>query len=213
MQGRRARRWLIVSSVVALAATGVPQPAFAAPPPGDGPGLVEGFRNFLGLDEDDTEAAEPPALPDTGVPRNDHLPKGRDAAPAKRIKELEDRRTPNARYWRLSDGRVSPRSPPSPRTTGPAGNGSPSTRPSRPSGPRTARASRTPTPPTSPGPSSANVPASSSGSSSTRGTGSPSASRARTPAGSPPRSTGPPSPTRTPWAAAPTSPTPSATAP
>ncbi|MEV4333100.1 hypothetical protein AB0K02_21550 [Streptomyces sp. NPDC049597] len=106
MQGRRARRWLIVSSVVALAATGVPQPAFAAAPPGDGPGLVEGFRNFLGLDEDDTEAAEPPALPDTGVPRNDLLPKGRDAAPAKRIKELEDLRTPNARYWQLSDGRV-----------------------------------------------------------------------------------------------------------
>ncbi|MDQ1006442.1 RHS repeat-associated protein [Streptomyces sp. V4I23] len=106
MHGRRARRWLIVSSVVALAATGVPQPAFAAPPPGDEPGLVEGFRNLLGLDEDDTEAAEPPALPDTGVPRNDRLPKGRNAAPAKRIKELEDRRTPNARYWQLSDGRV-----------------------------------------------------------------------------------------------------------
>ncbi|MFF8842160.1 DNRLRE domain-containing protein [Streptomyces sp. NPDC015127] len=106
MHGRRARRWLIVSSVVALAATGVPQPAFAAPPPDDGPGLVEGFRNFLGLDDEDTEAVEPPDLPDTAVPRNEHLPKGRNAAPAKRVKELEDRRTPNARYWQLSDGRV-----------------------------------------------------------------------------------------------------------
>ncbi|MER7107911.1 golvesin C-terminal-like domain-containing protein [Streptomyces sp. NPDC000229] len=108
MPGQHRRRLLAVSALVALLATGVPQPAFAAPPPGDdgGGGVIDGLKDFFGAGDDDPQPARPPKLPDTGVPANEHLPKGRAAAPAKRVKELEQRRTPNARYWQLSDGRV-----------------------------------------------------------------------------------------------------------
>ncbi|MFF3290685.1 DNRLRE domain-containing protein [Streptomyces sp. NPDC003023] len=104
---RRTRRALVISCVVAVAATGVPQPAFATPSGEGGTGIVSGLKNFLGLDDDEpAAAAEPPKLPDTAVPGNERLPKGRNAPAPKRVKELTERRTPNARYWQLSDGRV-----------------------------------------------------------------------------------------------------------
>ncbi|MEU1893675.1 DNRLRE domain-containing protein [Streptomyces pristinaespiralis] len=102
---RRTRRALVISCVVAVAATGVPQPAFAAPSGDGGTGIVRGLKNFFGVD-DDKPAAEPPELPDTAVPSNEQIPKGRAAPSPKRVKELTDRRTPDARYWQLSDGRV-----------------------------------------------------------------------------------------------------------
>ncbi|WP_418959587.1 DNRLRE domain-containing protein [Streptomyces tritici] len=97
----RARRLVAISGMVALLATGVPQPAFAAP--GDGPGLFDAIKDWWGGDEQD---AEPPRLPDTAVPSHEHLPRGKAAGAPKRVKELTERRTPSARYWQLSDGRV-----------------------------------------------------------------------------------------------------------
>lgn len=106
MYRRRIRRTLVISCVVAVAVTGMPQPAFAAPSGGGGTGFVSGLKDFLGLDDDKPEPAAPPELPDTAVPSNERLPKGKAAPAAKRVKELTDRRTPSARYWQLSDGRV-----------------------------------------------------------------------------------------------------------
>ncbi|MFD7442329.1 DNRLRE domain-containing protein [Streptomyces sp. NPDC059909] len=85
-------------------ATSAPAPAFAAAPPGDGKGIVDGIKSWFAAD--DSEEAKPPRLPDTAVTSNEHLAKGKAAAKPKRVRELTERRTPYARHWQLSDGRV-----------------------------------------------------------------------------------------------------------
>ncbi|MFG2331527.1 DNRLRE domain-containing protein [Streptomyces sp. NPDC048604] len=102
MFGPRARRLLAVSGVMAVVATISPLPAYAAPPDGDA--IVDGIKSWFGGDGE--KDAAPPRLPDTAVPSNEHLPKGKAAAKPRRVKELTDRRTPQARYWQLSDGRI-----------------------------------------------------------------------------------------------------------
>ncbi|MFB6552021.1 DNRLRE domain-containing protein [Streptomyces sp. NPDC056405] len=73
---------------------------------GDGKGVIDSLADWLGGDD----GAEPalPAAPqsDADVPDRQKLPKGKNAPKAKRIKELTGRRTANARYWQMSDGRT-----------------------------------------------------------------------------------------------------------
>ncbi|MGW0998330.1 golvesin C-terminal-like domain-containing protein [Streptomyces sp. NPDC002523] len=99
----RARRLLATSVAVAIMATLAPTPAFAASPD-DGNSIVDGIKSWFS--DDDREEAKPPKLPDTAVPGNEHLAKGKPTAKPKRVRELENRRTPYSRHWQLSDGRV-----------------------------------------------------------------------------------------------------------
>nr|WP_232789022.1 DNRLRE domain-containing protein [Streptomyces odonnellii] len=98
---------MAICGALAVLAAGTPQPAFAAST--DPGGIAAGLRSLFGVDNDKSGAqrdAEPPELPDSGVVSNERLPKGTAASPPKRVKELKERRTANARYWQLSDGRV-----------------------------------------------------------------------------------------------------------
>lgn len=105
MLGPRTRRNLTTTTIVGLLLAGMPQPAFAAQV--EGKALVDGVRSWFGADDDgDGERSRPPELPDEGVTDNQRLPDGREAPEPKRTAELKDRRTPSARYWKLSDGRV-----------------------------------------------------------------------------------------------------------
>ncbi|MGW2052817.1 golvesin C-terminal-like domain-containing protein [Streptomyces sp. NPDC001840] len=107
MFGPPVMRRLAVCGALAVLAAGIPQPAFAAP--ADVGAIAAGLRSLFGVHNDKRGAerdAEPPGLPDSGVVSNERLPKGRATSPPKRVKELKDRRTANARYWQLSDGRV-----------------------------------------------------------------------------------------------------------
>ncbi|MFE6588866.1 DNRLRE domain-containing protein [Streptomyces sp. NPDC057781] len=105
MHRPRARRLLATTVVLAVASALAPTtPAFAQPP--DTERLASGVKNFLGVGDDEAEPVDPPSLPDTDVAANERLPKGKAAAEPKRVKELKERRTPHARYWQLSDGRI-----------------------------------------------------------------------------------------------------------
>ncbi|MFI0409215.1 DNRLRE domain-containing protein [Actinomadura sp. 3N508] len=83
------------------------QAGAGASDPGDG-WKPESKRNawdrFKGLFGDDEPKSR--KLPAVGVPRNDPMPPGAKAAPAKRVKELTGRRTANAKVFELSDGRL-----------------------------------------------------------------------------------------------------------
>ncbi|MFG2091264.1 DNRLRE domain-containing protein [Spirillospora sp. NPDC048824] len=110
----RFRRLLAGMLVVVLALALAP-PARAQQPragaeasdPGDG-WKPESKRNawdrFKGLFGDDDP--EPRKLAAGGVPRNDPKPRGKKAAPAKRVKELAGRRSANAKVYQLADGRL-----------------------------------------------------------------------------------------------------------
>ncbi|NUT32694.1 MAG: DNRLRE domain-containing protein [Hamadaea sp.] len=113
---RNGSRWLLagIVSVVMIMGTGVP--AIAGPSStsnagtasGDDPSLWDTLRgwftgNTAKLDK------EPPKSVDLkldGVPRDDPARTGTAWAAPKRVKELTGRRSQNARYYQLSDGRV-----------------------------------------------------------------------------------------------------------
>ncbi|MGW8360893.1 DNRLRE domain-containing protein, partial [Streptomyces wedmorensis] len=85
----------------------IPQVAYAAPVSSDeGEGIADTFAGWFTEDEDEGG----PELPSTGgsptLPSREKLPRGKAAGKPKRVAELTDRRTANARYWKLSDGRV-----------------------------------------------------------------------------------------------------------
>ncbi|MEU5162037.1 DNRLRE domain-containing protein [Streptomyces sp. NPDC020875] len=67
-------------------------------------GTVKGW--FSDDDEKKPKRAEPPTGGKIEIPSREKLARGKKAPPAKRIKELAERRTPQARFWQLSDGRV-----------------------------------------------------------------------------------------------------------
>lgn len=101
----RAIACLVVSAV---AGTMLPQVAYAAPVSGDrDEGIAHGFAGWF---SDDDKGPDKPDEPSTGgtpvLPSREKLPKGKAAGKAKRVAELTGRRTANARYWKLSDGRV-----------------------------------------------------------------------------------------------------------
>lgn len=96
----------------AIAGTMLPQIAYAEPKSptgkGDDKGVVETVKGWLSGDEDKKGPglAKPPAGAKLEIPSREKLAKGKKAPPAKRIRELAERRTPQARFWQLSDGRV-----------------------------------------------------------------------------------------------------------
>lgn len=95
--------------VAAVVSTGLPQLAYAAPAssPGHegGKGVVDTIKGWFS--EDDGEgSAQPSAGGKLAIPSREKLPRGKDSASARRVKELTSRRTEHARFWELSDGRV-----------------------------------------------------------------------------------------------------------
>lgn len=102
-------RYISCLVVSAVAGTLLPQVAYAAPPspPGkdDDKGVVDTIAGWFS-DEDEAEAAKPPVGGKLEIPSREKLPKGEKLPPAKRVKELVERRTPQARFWQMSDGRV-----------------------------------------------------------------------------------------------------------
>ncbi|MFD0075021.1 DNRLRE domain-containing protein [Streptomyces sp. NPDC127166] len=87
----------------------MPGVAFAAPASDGGDeGVFDTFKGWFS-DEDDAGDARAPQVSTGGtpvLPARETLSKGKAAPKAKRVAELKDRRTANARYWQLSDGRV-----------------------------------------------------------------------------------------------------------
>ncbi|MFC8421082.1 DNRLRE domain-containing protein [Streptomyces sp. NPDC057236] len=102
------RRYLSCLVVAAIAGTLLPQVAYAAPPSepekGDEKGFFDSVTDWFG--DDDEKTPEPPSYGDRGIADRQKLPKGKNAPKAKRVEELTGRRTANARYWRMSDGRT-----------------------------------------------------------------------------------------------------------
>ncbi|MFI2372296.1 hypothetical protein [Streptomyces sp. NPDC018833] len=105
MRYGRAIACLVVSAV---AGTMLPQVAYAAPVSSDNDkGIVDSFAGWFSEDEDEPGGPEEPSTGGTPtLPSREKLPKGKTAAKPKRVAELTARRTANARYWQLSDGRV-----------------------------------------------------------------------------------------------------------
>ncbi len=102
------RRYLSCLVAAAIAGTLLPQVAYAAPPSNSGKGGDKGFFDTVSdwLGDDEEEKTRPPSYGDLDVADRQKLPKGKNAPKAKRVKELASRRTPSARFWQLSDGRV-----------------------------------------------------------------------------------------------------------
>ncbi|MFI1714417.1 DNRLRE domain-containing protein [Streptomyces litmocidini] len=103
------RRYLSCLVVSAVAGTFLPQAAYGAPrspATNDDKGVFDTVSGWFSGDEE----SDGPEAPSTGgtpvLPSREKLPKGRAAAKPKRVAELTGRRTANARYWQLSDGRV-----------------------------------------------------------------------------------------------------------
>ncbi|WP_416529646.1 DNRLRE domain-containing protein [Streptomyces coelicoflavus] len=102
------RRYFSCLVAAAIAGTLLPQVAYAAPPSNSGKDGDKGFFDTVSdwLGDDDKETPEPPSYGGLGMADRQKLPKGKNAPKAKRVKELTSHRTPTARFWQLSDGRV-----------------------------------------------------------------------------------------------------------
>ncbi len=103
------RRYVSCLVVSAVAGTLLPQVAYAAPPSGppgrdDGKGVVDTVAGRLS--DDEQQEMKPPSDDRSEIPSREKLAKGKAAPKPKRVAELTGKRTANARYWRLSDGRV-----------------------------------------------------------------------------------------------------------
>ncbi|TQK52322.1 RHS repeat-associated protein [Streptomyces sp. SLBN-118] len=101
------RRYISCLVVSAVAGTLLPQVAYAAPASSsndDGKGIVDTVKGWFS--DDDEEAGKPPVGGKLEIPSREKLPKGKKLPKAKRVKELTERRTPQARFWQMSDGRV-----------------------------------------------------------------------------------------------------------
>ena len=103
----RSKRGLVCGVVTALVLAVMQVPASIAPVatpagPGEKISLTDLARNFVG-----GRAAAPKPVPaGDGVARDDPAPGGKARPPATRIRELTARRTTNAKFYQLSDGRV-----------------------------------------------------------------------------------------------------------
>jgi RHS repeat-associated protein len=100
-----AKRSRIAASLVAGALLGsvIQTPAFAsAPSSGDGgPGIIDAVKGWFGGGH---SVPKPPVGPKGAIADRQKLPPGKKASAAHRVRELTSRRTPSARYWKLSDG-------------------------------------------------------------------------------------------------------------
>ncbi|HEX2355446.1 MAG TPA: DNRLRE domain-containing protein, partial [Micromonosporaceae bacterium] len=109
-------RRIVLPAAVALALilNGAPAlPARAdtgggAAPAGGRHGFWAAAAGLLGMEQEQPRQPkpEPVVIPGDAVPREDAAPRAERWAPATRVAELTGRRTANAKYFRLSDGRV-----------------------------------------------------------------------------------------------------------
>ncbi|WP_405889592.1 DNRLRE domain-containing protein [Streptomyces sp. NBC_00133] len=100
-------RYISCLVVSAVAGTLLPQVAYAAPASSSddgGKGIVDTVKGWFS--DDDEEADKPPVGGKLEIPSREKLPKGEKLPKAKRVKELTERRTSQARFFELSDGRV-----------------------------------------------------------------------------------------------------------
>lgn len=103
------RRYLSCLVVSAVAGTLLPQVAYAAPESpskDDGKGVFDTLAGWFSDDGDGEGELKPPVGGNLEIPSREKLPKGEKLPKAKRVKELTDRRTSQARFWQLSDGRI-----------------------------------------------------------------------------------------------------------
>ncbi|MEU1232483.1 hypothetical protein, partial [Streptomyces sp. NPDC005828] len=90
----------------------MPQVAYGAPQSpatDDDKGVLDTVAGWFSDGEDAGRSGGPEASSSDGtsvVPSREKLPQGKVAPKPKRVAELTGRRTANARYWQLSDGRV-----------------------------------------------------------------------------------------------------------
>ncbi|MFJ9802118.1 DNRLRE domain-containing protein [Streptomyces wuyuanensis] len=101
------RRYLSCLVVSAVASTLLPQIAYAAPASpssDDDKGVVDTIAGWFS--DDEAGADKPPVGGKLEIPSRQKLPKGKVLPQPKRVKELTQRRTPQARFWQMSDGRV-----------------------------------------------------------------------------------------------------------
>ncbi|MER6919120.1 DNRLRE domain-containing protein [Streptomyces spiralis] len=101
-----ARRSRIAASLVAGALLGsvIQTPAFALAPSsghGGGSGIIDAVKGWFGGGH---SAPKPPTGPKGAIADRQKLPPGKKAPAAHRVRELTSKRTPSARYWKLSDG-------------------------------------------------------------------------------------------------------------
>ncbi|MFE5026856.1 DNRLRE domain-containing protein [Streptomyces sp. NPDC056656] len=86
----------------------LPQLAYASAPDagkdGDDKGVFGTVKSWFS--DDDEDQAKPPTGGKLEIPSREKLPKGRNAAKPKRVKELTSRRTEHARFWQLSNGQI-----------------------------------------------------------------------------------------------------------
>ncbi|WP_116641141.1 DNRLRE domain-containing protein, partial [Streptomyces scopuliridis] len=103
----RYGRFISCLAVSALASTMLPHVAYAAQVSDSGDkGIVDTFKGWFSDGEEEAGPKEPATGGTPVLPSREKLPKGKAAPKAKRVAELTGKRTANARYWRLSDGRV-----------------------------------------------------------------------------------------------------------
>ncbi|HEX6498205.1 MAG TPA: DNRLRE domain-containing protein, partial [Micromonosporaceae bacterium] len=105
---RTVRIALALTLVVGLIGVAVTADSARAPGTAGGPGLWDALRGLVGADHGANQRprVRPRRLTEGAVPRADALPAAVKWPPAKRVRELPERRTANATYYQLSDGRV-----------------------------------------------------------------------------------------------------------
>ncbi|MFB7219077.1 hypothetical protein, partial [Streptomyces sp. NPDC056227] len=90
-----------------MAGTLLPQVAYAAPVSSakdDDKGVVDTIAGWFS--DGDHEESKAPVGGTLEIPSRQKLPKGKKLPKPERVKELTGRRTSQARFWQLSDGRV-----------------------------------------------------------------------------------------------------------
>ncbi|MFE6176483.1 DNRLRE domain-containing protein [Streptomyces sp. NPDC056464] len=94
--------------VAAVTSTALPQVAYAAPADdGDDKGIFDTVKGwFADDDEGGGGLDEPPSHDELGIADREKVSWAKDDPKAKRVRELAGKRTANARFWQLSDGRV-----------------------------------------------------------------------------------------------------------
>ncbi|MGA5068242.1 DNRLRE domain-containing protein [Streptomyces exfoliatus] len=103
----RYGRFVSCLAVSALASTLLPQAAYAAEvSEGSDTGILDTFKGWFSESEEEPAPEEHATGGTPTLPSREKLPKGKAADKAKRVAELTGKRTANARYWMLSDGRV-----------------------------------------------------------------------------------------------------------
>lgn len=91
--------------VAAVTSTALPQVAYAAPAgDGDGKGIVDTVKSWFA--DDGNELDNPPSHDELGIADREKASWPKSDPKAKRVRELTGKRTANARFWQLSDGRI-----------------------------------------------------------------------------------------------------------